>query len=870
MTFLLAVGALVAALVALQRIARLQREVADLRQHAGIPPSPGTAKAAPPASPAPVAPQKPQWRTTPETPKKRLLKEKPPTGTWWEEQMTSHWLVWVGGLALALGGGFLVKYSIDEGLLGPGLRIALGVIAALAMMGAGEWLRRQPVGRLPANIDPSHVPAAATGAGLFTAFASLFAAYDFYHFLSPLAAFLLLAGVCAAAFLLAVLHGRFLVLLGLVGAYSVPALVSTTAPSLIGLLVYLLAVAGLALAVIRYRQWWALGWGAMAGVMAWPLLWMAAHWRPGDGWALGLYALTATALLVSDWRPYRLPPGLWQPQPQAFAPLSAAAGGLLVFAIVRLDGYGAAGLAALAAMALLLTVAAFRRPPAVSLAIIAATLVFFSLGLWHQPALLRPETLGLPAANLAPLVPPAARPYLLVLAGFALFHGVGGYWASQRHARPGAWAGISVLLPLGLMAAAYARIAALAPDFAWGAASALLALAFSLAAERHARPPENALPTAAYVLGAVAALMLATAMVLRDNWLSLALAGELAAIAYLFARRWPLAPLEWAAAALALLVAARQLLHFPAIDHGPALLAQAWWALYAWTLPALAVFAARHWFSKRSQNNGLANSLEGSAVITGALAVFALALMLANLFPSFGPGGRQLAATGISASGWLALAYAFIPAPRGTAAPMTRLSLAGLLLFSAGAVISVVREMLTRGYLAVHYGPPFFNLIGLSVLIPGLGALALSRTTRLHPFPILAQTIAGAGLVGVFLWLNLEVRHLFHGDVLALRLSAFRQGELYAYSAAWLPFALALLGWGIKTRNMALRRLALGVLAATILKVFLIDMAALSGVLRALSFLGLGAVLVGVGAIYRKIVFPLPSKNARTTGDSPS
>ena len=46
------------------------------------------------------------------------------------------------------------------------------------------------------------------------------------------------------------------------------------------------------------------------------------------------------------------------------------------------------------------------------------------------------------------------------------------------------------------------------------------------------------------------------------------------------------------------------------------------------------------------------------------------------------------------------------------------------------------------------------------------------------------------------------------------------------------------------------------VVALTIGKVFLIDMGGLTGILRALSFIGLGAVLVGIGWLYQRLLFP--------------
>ena len=40
----------------------------------------------------------------------------------------------------------------------------------------------------------------------------------------------------------------------------------------------------------------------------------------------------------------------------------------------------------------------------------------------------------------------------------------------------------------------------------------------------------------------------------------------------------------------------------------------------------------------------------------------------------------------------------------------------------------------------------------------------------------------------------------------------------------------------------------------TVVKVFLIDMSELEGILRALSFVGLGAVLIGMGLVYQRVL----------------
>src|SRR5204863_9222237 len=95
------------------------------------------------------------------------------------------------------------------------------------------------------------------------------------------------------------------------------------------------------------------------------------------------------------------------------------------------------------------------------------------------------------------------------------------------------------------------------------------------------------------------------------------------------------------------------------------------------------------------------------------------------------------------------------------------------------------------------------------------------------------------------------VRPSFQGDRLNQALTS--EAEWYAYSAAWLAFAAGGLGAALKWRSLWLRRASLLGLGLVVGKVFLSDMADLSGGLRALSFIGLGLVLVGIGYAYRRL-----------------
>ena len=87
-----------------------------------------------------------------------------------------------------------------------------------------------------------------------------------------------------------------------------------------------------------------------------------------------------------------------------------------------------------------------------------------------------------------------------------------------------------------------------------------------------------------------------------------------------------------------------------------------------------------------------------------------------------------------------------------------------------------------------------------------------------------------------------------------------------ANSAIWLHYGASLLGAGILTGLAAFRYASLAIIMLTISKVFLSDLSNLSGILRALSFIGLGLVLVGIGYFYQRFVFPQKTTQQKETG----
>ncbi len=210
-----------------------------------------------PAAPETEAPTPPPLPShlPPSVPSAPAAAPPPPRAIGFEERFGTRWVVWVGGIALALGGVFLVRYTIQQGLIGPGVRIALGALLAVALIVAGEWTRRnQRLSGLP-GLPTADIPSILTAAGTIVAYATVYAAYALYEFLPPGAAFILLGVVALATLAAALLHGPALAGLGVVGAFVTPLLIASEKPDYWSLYIYIAVVTAAAFALARARLW---------------------------------------------------------------------------------------------------------------------------------------------------------------------------------------------------------------------------------------------------------------------------------------------------------------------------------------------------------------------------------------------------------------------------------------------------------------------------------------------------------------------------------------------------------------------------------------------------------------------------------------
>jgi len=122
-----------------------------------------------------------------------------------------------------------------------------------------------------------------------------------------------------------------------------------------------------------------------------------------------------------------------------------------------------------------------------------------------------------------------------------------------------------------------------------------------------------------------------------------------------------------------------------------------------------------------------------------------------------------------------------------------------------------------------------------------------------------AGLLFGAWVVLTFVVLNYEVGAFFHDYA--------SQARFAAISVLWALCSILLMVVGFLRNQALLRKGAIGLFAATVLKVFLADMANVRTPFRIISFVVLGLMLIGASYLYyryRERILP-----TATTGDMP-
>ncbi|MBN7821455.1 DUF2339 domain-containing protein [Bowmanella yangjiangensis] len=752
----------------------------------------------------------------------------------WQKRFEQNGMVWIGALALALGGIFLAKYSLEMGLLSPVARIILGAGFGVALIAASVWLHRRAV---PFEGWANYTPAALASGGFITCFTMVLLSYHNYAMLGQLPAFVLLAVIALAASYLSLLLGPLLAAIGIVGAYTVPLWVSSDSGNLLALLSYVSFVSlSVLLLAKRVQQNWL--WNALfVGHFGW---YIAALWlgQPADSLTFaGFILLTFYALVIvpecgwllnqrdSTAKPFKR---LWQPNRVNLALAALLIPALLHCLSLAYQPGSLMLVLTLAIMLISLPLLSSRFDHAALLSVLCLL-----VGVWVVP----------PPGLVTDISQLLQDGYLLVLAGSLVIFAYG-FWYGRAQPTRLVFHLLTAFAPFVLIGVGYA----MAPQGDTGMlyplwATVLLLMAMVLA--MRAKGLTDNWQAFCYLAGSNANLSLSLTMLLDGSTLTLALLIQVLAVSYL-AKQRALALPHWIIKVLVSLVLLRLSLAPWTPGYEDLTLLGVHWSLVIYPV-AIGLFyaTARLW-----QDSELQAWLQGAILHLVALLVTTeTSYWLVGHYPW--PGQLIFEETVLLAMNWWLLGslYLYRMQFAGVLAGLYRT--AGGLLWLGGGLLQ----------LQLLFGDnPFidYQAIGewplLNWLIPlwGIPALLVWHLSRQHLQGKAAEVAGwGSGLLAM-LFINGQIRQYWNGSDIQIW-QATSDAEHYSYSLIWLILASSLVALAYRLSRPTWQRVGFGLMLLVILKVFILDMANLQGLLRALSFIGLGLCLVLLGWLFQRL-----------------
>ena len=769
----------------------------------------------------------------PETPKPAF--KNPLAGARFEDLVGGKLPIWIGGIALVFAGFFLVRYTIEAGLLGPGARSILATLFAITLIALSEFSGRLPKIGESFTADP-RVAQSLAGAGVATLYGTLYMTSEIYGLIGVATAFFLVIVVTAIAFTLALRRGPPTALMGLAGGFAAPWVAGMGASNLPTLLLYLAVFIAALFGLAVWRRWLWLLVLASGGGALWSFAMLLT--AVGDFAYLGLFIVISGVAAVFALDRFGQTDGKWK-DAASYAPMALALVQLamllpqMYFSIVAWTFFGA-----LSALAIALAWRETRLAPVMLGALLLAASPLS--GAWTER--------GADGVTIA-----ASFAMMLLFAG-------AGHFALWRDRQPSlAWTVAALGAPILVWFCAAFSYAPFISDTVWGvSALAIATVSAVLAWQQHRLGKRDALQRLSVAATVFMALM-ASPYLMAEEWVAVyctVIAMGVAAWALVtgdrIIRGITIAPLAiamgWTAASSYKIIGA-----FTSSLWGDsnvyAQLPEIAGTVRTTLIPALLVLAMlwTTWFSVGDKTRKVIWAF-GGAGLAGFIWLIAkqpAAIESPSDFMRLGFAERAVFTQSLFALAWLALSQA----PKRPEWPTLRM------IGWALAAVAVFRVV-------------WFDLMLLNPVI---------RTQMVGPVPIANLATGHLALVAIWLWLlgnfadlkqQLSLRLLSLGSMILTVLVTVRQamqgsiisggfigtGENYLYSVGLLALAIAWLVRGMMAGTRLLRMAGLALLTAVTLKVFLIDAAALTGLLRILSFLGLGIALIGIGWAYGRVM----------------
>ncbi|WCP83371.1 DUF2339 domain-containing protein [Vibrio harveyi] len=752
-----------------------------------------------------------------------------------------NWLVWVGALAMLIGGGYLVQVIGSHIEFSPIMRVTIAFSISLATVIAGEWFHRREQkssDRAERAKGFTYVPAAITGTGLTGIYCTVIFAFVFYQLLSPSASLLILAGAAFSSLALSLRQGPLMAVLGLIGGYSAPLWIGGAEPNYYLLAGYITAISVAAtLLMQKIRHAWISPSMTVPHVLWMLLLIESIPIEQLFSWltlflSLSLYLLFVVPRMGWMLKPrYRHCQGKWTHPPTGIA---LAVTLLMLSALARMSSVDTAEMVYFYVFFIaMIWLPAVRK--AWSLRIFLPSILVASTAIMLLSIAL--ESIYMAEGQTPVLV--ALGVSIALIALRTLFQTLAG-----DHSRLTGILFLVLAPAMTLITLLYAYEFMSRHVFAWTLFTAVIAVYYALLGQKF---KALALECSAIMHAIIAG----TAFVwLNDTWLTTAISIQVAVMA-LQTQANLFRPASWAVkVAMGLLVVRLTLLPF--IPEWQPVNAGHWaWVLISY-LPSLAILAYARTVLHHSDTE-LANWFEGAFLHVFLMAVFTQTnYWLTGQYGYLGYVDFTSAIVFANQALVMGLVYSY---RSKFAQQLERVYQAySYLLWGVFVVLVLLLNSLESPLMVNNVSAesmPVFNMLSLGWLLP---AIILLVTTYKHwnTLQISRPIVASFGLILAATWLGMSIRQFWQPISMTLA-QPTGMAELFTYSIAGLIVG-GLLTWvGATRKAMTIQRIGLAVLACVALKVFLWDVSSLDGFWRAVSFLGLGASLIGLGWLFQKL-----------------
>ncbi|WP_431192958.1 DUF2339 domain-containing protein [Vibrio alginolyticus] len=751
-----------------------------------------------------------------------------------------NWLVWVGALAMLIGGGYLVQVIGSHIQFSPFMRVSFAFVISLLMVLVGEWFHRkeqQNPQRAARAQGFTYVPAAVTGTGLTGIYCTVIFAFVVYQMLTPSISLIILASAAFFSLALSLRQGPLMAVLGLIGGYTAPLWIGGNEPNYFLLAGYICAISFAAtLLMQKVRRSWITPSIAIPHVI-WMLLliestpterlfsWLAIYL------SITLYLIFAVPrmgwMLNPRFRHYQ---SKWTNSPTA----TALATALLTFsAVTRMPDLNTLQMAyCYTLLVAIIWLPALRTGwslrvflPSIlvsATALIVLTIAFDALYMLEREA----SILFALAVSIALI---CYRTYCQSL--------------SDRSQLSGLL--LLVLAPtMSLITLFYIDDFMQGYLWYWTAFCALMATYYVVLGQR-------ARSLALECSAVMHALIIGIAFVwLSDTWLTTAISIQVAIMA-LQAQVGLFRPASWAIkVAMGILVIRLTLLPF--IPEWQPVEAGHWaWVLVSY-MPSLFILSYARSTLKQVDRE-LTNWFEGAF-----LHVFLMALFTQTNYWLTGQYGYlgHIDFTSAAVFANQALVMGLVYSYRSQFAQrLSRIyEIYSYLLWCAFAILIILLNTAESPLVTDNVSAqalPIFNMLSIGWLLPAC-ILLIATFKRWNTLQVHRFAIASLGFLLAAIWLGMSIRQFWQTTSMMLY-QPTSMAELFSYSVAGLLVG-GLLTWrGMTQQGLMMQRVGLVVLACVALKVFLWDVSSLDGFWRAISFLGLGASLIALGWLFQKL-----------------